>query len=270
MNKKFKYQLAFVSIVKNEAPYIREWISYHKLVGVEKFYIYDNESTDNLKEVLLPFIEDGTVEYIYFPGSKKQLQAYMTAVKNYKNETKYMGFIDLDEFIIPIVRKNIVDIMNELIDDKDIAGIGINWRMYGSSNHLKAVDGLVTENYRYRAEDIFKPNMHIKTICNPRTIVGFENPHNPIYINNFYNIDENKNKIEGPFNVGGTCDKIRINHYFTKSKEEFMKKISRGKADALDKRSINEFDSNDKNDVYDYIMENYVETLKNEIELINA
>ena len=47
-----KVFLSVVAIAKNEAPYIKEWIEYHKLVGVERFYFYDNGSTDNTREVL--------------------------------------------------------------------------------------------------------------------------------------------------------------------------------------------------------------------------
>ena len=39
----YKYNLAVMLIVKNAAQYMDEWICYHKLVGVEHFYIYDNE-----------------------------------------------------------------------------------------------------------------------------------------------------------------------------------------------------------------------------------
>lgn len=44
-------------------------------MGVDKFYIYDNDSTDRLKDVLRPYIEAGIAEYIYYP--KKQSQTYM-------------------------------------------------------------------------------------------------------------------------------------------------------------------------------------------------
>ena len=41
-----KYYLAVCAIAKNEGPYFREWIEWHRKQGVEKFYIYDNESND--------------------------------------------------------------------------------------------------------------------------------------------------------------------------------------------------------------------------------
>ena len=57
----YRYNYAIVAIVKNEAPYIAEWIDYHKKIGIEKFYIYNNDSTDNLVEVLRKYIDEGSV-----------------------------------------------------------------------------------------------------------------------------------------------------------------------------------------------------------------
>ena len=53
----FLYDLAVVAIMKNAGPYIKEWLDYHLLAGVEHFFIYDNDSLDNMKEVLQPYIE---------------------------------------------------------------------------------------------------------------------------------------------------------------------------------------------------------------------
>ena len=45
----FMYDLVAVSIVRDEAPYIKEWLDYHLLAGIDHFLIYDNDSADNLR-----------------------------------------------------------------------------------------------------------------------------------------------------------------------------------------------------------------------------
>ena len=105
--QKYEINLAITAIAKNEAPYIREWIEFHRLVGVEKFFIYDNESTDNLKEVLKPYIESGIVEYTYFPGRCRQFPAYRDSIARNANRVKFMEIIDCDEFITPIKHNTI-------------------------------------------------------------------------------------------------------------------------------------------------------------------
>lgn len=258
-----KNKLSFVAIIKNEAPYIIEWIEFHKLVGVGKFYIYDNESTDEIRNILKPYILDNTVVYHWFPGKERQLAAYEDAIKRYKNKTKYMGFIDLDEFVIPVNRENLVDTLEKILkQDNHAAGIGMNWRIYGSSYYEKMPDGLVLENYKLRARDEFIANKHIKTICNPRLVTSFPNPHHPIYQEGFYNIGEDGERIDGPYNRAGTAEKIRVNHYFTKSKIEYILKAFRGKADSPGKRAFHDFKKHDGNEIEDHIVDKYLPTVR--------
>ena len=62
---------------------------------------------------------------------------------------------------------------------------------------------------------------------------------------------------------------IRINHYFTKSYDEWMIRRSRPKADYKDvnaKRTIEEFYEHDNNDIYDDGMLEYSIKLKSDFE----
>ena len=97
----FLYGLAVVAIMKNEGAYLKEWLDYHLAAGVDHFYLYDNESPDNQSEVAKPYIEAGLVTYTPFPGKNMQYPAYNDAVKRFKFQSRYMAFIDGDEFIYP-------------------------------------------------------------------------------------------------------------------------------------------------------------------------
>lgn len=88
----FMYDLAVVTIAKNEAPYIKEWLDYHLLAGVNHFYIYDNDSSDNQKEVLQPYVDAGIVTYIFYPGKARQYEAYNDAILNYRFFLQIHGF----------------------------------------------------------------------------------------------------------------------------------------------------------------------------------
>lgn len=68
LNGSYKYGLTFVAIVKDEGPYLIEWIEYHQFLGVDHFLIYDNGSSASTKELLRPYVETGVVEYISYPG----------------------------------------------------------------------------------------------------------------------------------------------------------------------------------------------------------
>ena len=97
----FPHELAVVAILKNEAPYLKEWLDYHLAAGVDHFYLYDNESPDNQAEVAKPYVEAGLVDYFFMPGKVMQMQTYNDAAKRFKFHCRYMAFIDGDEFIYP-------------------------------------------------------------------------------------------------------------------------------------------------------------------------
>ncbi|MBQ7733401.1 MAG: glycosyltransferase family 2 protein, partial [Synergistaceae bacterium] len=162
--------LAFVLIAKNEAPYIEEWINFHVKQGVTHFIIYDNESTDNFREVLEPYIKSGLVTYKLLKGRRRQIDAYNMALHDYKHKFRYMAFIDADEFMF--VRNNTDGGLYSFVDDfmkshPNAGGLGVNWLIFGSSGHETKPEGGVLKNFTRCAEKNFRANHHIKTICDP-------------------------------------------------------------------------------------------------------
>ncbi len=255
--------LSIVSIAKNEGPYIKEWIEYHKLVGVERFYFYDNESTDNTREVLEPYIQDGTVIYNYIKGKCLQVPAYIDAIVKYKNQTRWMAIIDLDEYIVPTEKDNIPDFLK---DYEKYPAVGLNWVMFDSNGHkTKPISegGLVTANYtRVMKNYDCRTNCHIKSIVDPKKVIAIYNPHYAEYEKNQYAVNENFEVIYGVFTNSHSSQKIRINHYHSKSKEEYIQKTQRGNADSTVKRTFFDTNLNFPEYSYDYVMQKYIPDLK--------
>src|SRR5262245_23964419 len=69
-----KYQLTICAIFKNEKKYLKEWIEYHRLIGVDHFYLYNNNSSDHPLELLLPYIKTGIVTVIAWPDALAQAE----------------------------------------------------------------------------------------------------------------------------------------------------------------------------------------------------
>jgi hypothetical protein len=267
----FKHEIAMVSIAKNEGPYLKEWIEYHKLVGFTKFYFYDNESTDNTREILQSYIEAGWVDYTFISGIGKQLDAYNEAIRLHKQECRWMAFIDLDEYVVPVQPyKSIAEILNEQMSQygKCAAGMLINWCLYGSSHLDKTPQGLITENFTQRAEQSFWGNHVGKTICNPRLVNSYVSPHYPYYRIGAYSISSSGTKKTYNWSIKpADWSLVRVNHYHTKSHEQFLQKISRGMGDRPNEYAAQQFSNYDKNDVEDRSMLAYQhklhEVLKN-------
>ena len=258
----FQHDIALVVISKNEGPYIKEWIEYHKQVGVSKIYFYDNESVDDTFSILTPYIISGFVEYTIIEGKAKQLEAYNDAICHYKNICKYMAFIDMDEFLMPKKPfESISSIVDTLLDKAGhgAVGVAVNWALFGSSHLEKAPQGLVIENFIYRGENNHWANYHIKSICNPRFVKKYISPHYPLYELGAYSISEaTSERIYGWFCHSVRYSHLRINHYFCKSKEQYLQKRNRGLADRLGKYELRKFDSYDLNDIRDTSMNFYL------------
>lgn len=266
-NKRFDNMLAIVTIAKFEAPYIQEWIDYHLLQGIGRIYLYDNDSPDSTKEILEPYIKSGKVVYTYFPGKGRQLDAYNDAIRRFKHLNKYMAFLDCDEFLVQENPEcSLIDTIEQIMKKSfRCAGVAVNWRVYGSSGYINAPKGYVMENYLNRGDSKSKGSDCIKTIANPRLIKKYSHVHYPTYWRGFFNVNEEGIRCDGAINLCGETKYIRINHYFTKSKEEWIVRRSKGKADTVndgDIRTLDEFFEHDHNDIYDPIMLPYVKKMK--------
>ena len=251
----FLHDLAVVAILKCEAPYVKEWLDYHLLAGVDHFYLYDNDSPDNQAEVVAPYVKAGLVDYFFLPGKAMQMVAYNDAVNRFKFSCRYMTFLDGDEFIYPKVNWEgaIIDVVDEILShDPNAAGLAINWQLFGSNGEEKAdYSRGVLERFTRREDKI---NKHVKTIANPRVINFFGNPHSAIYFEGCYAVNESGEVVNGPFNETATANKIIINHYHTKSREEYDLKSSRGYAPNILSENPypqKKFEGHDKNDEFD-------------------
>lgn len=245
--------LAVAAIAKNEGDYIEEWINFYVKQGVSHFLIYDNDSTDNMHEVLEPFIKSGLVTYTKLPGKMRQYDAYNIAINKYKNKFRYIAVLDCDEFLFCLEPgRNLYEFIDEFMRaHPNAGGLGVNWLIFGSSGHETKPEGGVLKNFVMCAEKNFEPNHHIKTICDPQKVFSYNHPHFPAYFKGYYNFDENGKIISEAMTDSVSFNKIRINHYFGKSKEEYIQKRNRGMADNNNLRPMDDFYNHDQNIIKD-------------------
>lgn len=216
-----KYYLSLCCIIKNE-KYLEQFITFYHILGVEHFYIYDNDSNPSISQRLNTdyFRERCTI--IPISGKVKQLPAYNDCIEKTKDETKWLIVVDGDEYIYPKEDFSLRDFVNKY---ENYHAIGINWVMFGSSFHEKSQDGILIDKYRYCEN---KQNQHIKTICQPKFTINFRDPHSVNLNDKSKYVDANYNIINGPFNNNSTINKIQINHYHLKSREDMHRKRALG------------------------------------------
>lgn len=241
-----EHYLSVCAIAKNEGPYFKEWIEWHLNHGVEKFYVYDNESTDGTKEILEPYIKSGVVEYIYWPGNRRQLAAYDSCLENYRFSSRWIAFIDLDEFIVPVRDTTIPDFLKHF---EAFAAVEVNWLVYGSGGRKKKTPGTMMERFRFHSTWDHYLNRMVKSIVNPRQVYTMIGCHEAAKISGFI-ADSHGNPVKKNFRERQPQhDIVRINHYAVRSYEEFIEKQARGRASGtqteVKSEYFTEYDLND-------------------------
>lgn len=137
------YELSIISMFRNEGPYLKEWVEYHRIAGVDHFYLYNNGSTDDGLDVLKPYIDEGLVELIdwpYFANEAKptlgsyvrfQLEAFQNGLRRSIGKSKWVAMIDLDEFIVPKKGQTIVECLHDNFPNAN--AVFLSWRNFGTS-----------------------------------------------------------------------------------------------------------------------------------------
>jgi Glycosyltransferase family 92 len=237
----YEYNLAICAIFQNEARYLPEWLEFHKIMGVEHFFLYNNFSNDNYQEVLAPYIAENQVTMIDWPVKVKSdsvwvLSAYNDVLSRAKR-TKWLAFLDLDEFLFPLQKPTLSDF---LLDYENFGGVGANWVMFGTSNVKKIPQhGLITEYLTLRAPKNHWENRHIKSIIRPDRVISIPSQHFAHYIPGYFQVNANKQRFEGAFSPYIALDKIRINHYWSRDEDFFYNvKIARRMKDMGEKAKI--------------------------------
>ena len=150
---KKKYYVAVCAIFKDEAPYIKEWVEYYKLIGVEHIFMYNNFSSDGFLEVLTPYINDSFVTLIDWPVEQGQKSAYIDCVKNFSDQCNWIAFFDLDEFFVSAQRKSVGEILASF---EEYPSVVANWKTFGSSGiESRDIKTPVIKDFVACTEDFF-------------------------------------------------------------------------------------------------------------------
>jgi hypothetical protein len=224
--------LSACAIYRDEGPYLREWVEFHRIVGVERFFLYNNDSTDGHREALAPYLKDGTVVLHEWPVSPGQIHAYRHCLASHNEDSHWIAFLDLDEFIFSPTSKKLPELLPQF---EQWPGVTIHRASFGSSGHKTKPPGLVLESYVRRTNDPLR-NSTFKSIVNPREAIDLRNPESFIYRSGFA-VDENRERApDDPTPGRSSWELFRMNHYVTKSEGEWRQKIAKPTADTNDPR----------------------------------
>ena len=135
--------LAIAMVFRNEAAWLREWVEYHRLIGATKLYLYDNDSTDQVYDLLEPYIQEGLVDYtlwhslpntgaLYCWAETTQVGAYMDAMR--RCECDWIALMDSDEFLVPY-EGDMRDVLQAFQQQyPEAQGFAVSWLNFGTSD----------------------------------------------------------------------------------------------------------------------------------------
>lgn len=198
-------------------------MEFHRLVGVERFFLYDNRSTDGHRSVLAPYLREGIVtvnEWDVSPPDQRDTYAHCLA--KHRDDARWIAFIDIDEFLFSPVGMPLPEL---LVEYEPWPAVGANWACFGTSGHRTKPAGLVTESYTMRVDA--PANRFIKSIVDPVRVERCITAHHFAY-DSLLAVDENHFPIHGPQTKSVSFSRLRVNHYVTKSEAEARTKIGRG------------------------------------------
>lgn len=238
-----------VTSVRNEAPYLLEWIAHHRAAGVTDFLIYSNDSDDGTDQLLSLLADAGEVVHVPHkpePDKSIQWQALRQAWKHpLRKAADWIMVTDVDEFLnIHVPGRQIPDLLDKVGSDTD--AILLPWRLFGNNDHVAIVDAPVTEQFtrcipasaQYPvAASLFKTLFRANGPFNqlgvhrpkqkdpekaglPNIVDGSGQPAHPFLVQNPQRLSL--------YDLGVARDMVELNHYAIRSAAAFVVKRDRG------------------------------------------
>ncbi len=253
MSEKF----LIVSKMKNEGPFILEWIAHNLAIGFSDFLIYSNDCTDGT-DVLLDVLHKHKIIVHRQNPFRKTNQTIHKAVYSaarkeqvYKN-ADWIVTIDVDEYINIHAGDGTLQDLLAKVPEANL--ISMTWRLFGNSGHLNYESGPITRQFTHCAkQDTARPLKAwcVKTLFRNDNLFKILDTHRPKQLRegakarlNWVNGSGERFKLTDKWlrqgirstnqNVGH--DLVSVNHYAVRSCESFLTKINRG--DAIDDRAV--------------------------------
>ncbi|WP_281981383.1 glycosyltransferase family 2 protein [Thalassorhabdomicrobium marinisediminis] len=148
-----------ITPMKNEGPYILEWVAHNRMIGINDMLVFSNHCSDFTDIILERLDELGLVRHMINPSVRKQNARHHIELVRYVNElprlrrSDWVTHIDADEFIrVKVGNGRLEDLVNAV---PDADAISMSLRTFGCSgiDGILPDDGLVTETFRWRKDN---------------------------------------------------------------------------------------------------------------------
>lgn len=175
-------KFTLLSMMKDEGPYLIEWLAYHRLIGFDNICVYSNDCSDGSDAMLKRLEALGYLRHFenHVPEGKKPQPNALNLARRESAicDSDWLLAIDADEFVNIKTGDGSLTALFEAIDTRFDA-LMLTWRFYGSAGHEHWNPGLVIESYTRAAPDGFDKGWGVKTLFRPfeGMRLGIHRPH---------------------------------------------------------------------------------------------
>ena len=238
-NKNGTIKVGLCIICKTENLYIQEFIDHYKNLGYNHIFIYDNNDIngEKLEDVIQNEIDNGFASIINYRGFKNMpiFRAYIDCYEKNNKNYNWLSFFDIDEFLE--LKPDNIKIQEFLENERymNCQNIKFNWVLYSDDDKLHYENKPVQKRFKTPLYDNILNN-HVKSTVRGNLSTNYwvkaTNPHTGI--NNYNCCSSSGKQISktSPFNEPYDYTYGALKHYRTKTIEEYLNKIRKGKPDA--------------------------------------
>ncbi len=248
LKPKSKTKVCLCAIGKKENLYAKEFVDYYKSIGYNHIFIYDNndKGDERFEDVLNEEVSKNFVtiiDYRSYRGiiNKPQFDAYYDCYEKNSKEYDWLSFYDFDEFLYLKHNSNIQDFLDDSKFSQCI-NVKINWIIY-SDNDLIYYENIPVQERFTTVSPYDADNKHIKSTVRGHLEENYwKNMCQPHCSNNSIVSCDPTGKIidpNSPYNSPPNYEFAYIKHFSTKTVEEYLGKIKRGRSDLLVKLDTN-------------------------------
>lgn len=214
---------AICTCIKDEHPYLKEWIEWHLDRGFSHIYLYEDNGSKPHDVRLFPdavtLLSIDVVRNEPVTVERRQMQMHTYSMGTLSSEYDWIAFIDADEYVDFEEGWNLERLLKE---HKDYPAVMLSWMLYSANGRVEKPQGGVIESYPNADVNVnykyiwFGAQWSVKSIVNTKNYKGCKHIH----------------WAEGAVNmIGNTTPEYKvfkkawIRHYYTKSWEEWVWRI---------------------------------------------